>query len=210
MPTDKRRVQEFSCRHAAGDRRHQCLRHRHKPGRGFISTPRTSRTTAGDLDTPARSRAGPAAPPRCLLLYDDADLEVAVSPAQELRLTQHDILSIPRPGGQIERKDRSEGEVVVTSGLILLEIPDAPHRPGRQRRRHQRCASRSPRSRKHACWRATRTTPACFRQPAGGQRGGGAVDSAQETRRGRRHRPHLRILDVLIQAEDDEACPPTS
>jgi ATP-dependent DNA helicase RecQ len=41
------------------------------------------------------------------------------------RLTQHDIGSILKALRTIERKDRSDGEVVVTSGEILLEIPEA-------------------------------------------------------------------------------------
>ena len=61
---------------------------------------------------------------RCILLYDDADLDVQFRLLRNSRLTQHDIHSILKALRSIERKDRSEGEVVVTSGEILLEIPD--------------------------------------------------------------------------------------
>ncbi|MGX2040255.1 UvrD-helicase domain-containing protein [Methylocaldum sp. MU1018] len=63
-------------------------------------------------------------PARCLLLYDDADLDVQFRLLKNARLTQHDIYSILKALRQIERKDRSEGSVVVTSGEILLEIPE--------------------------------------------------------------------------------------
>ncbi|MBM3351308.1 MAG: RecQ family ATP-dependent DNA helicase [Betaproteobacteria bacterium] len=63
-------------------------------------------------------------PARCLLLYDDADLDVQFRLLKNARLTQHDIHSIMKALRQIERKDRSEGAVVVTSGEILLEIPE--------------------------------------------------------------------------------------
>lgn len=85
------------------------------------------------LDTPGSlenylqeaGRAGrDQAPARCILLYDDADLDVQFRLLRNSRLTQHDILSILKALRLIERKDRSEGAVVVTSGEILLEIPD--------------------------------------------------------------------------------------
>lgn len=63
-------------------------------------------------------------PARCILLYDDADLDVQFRLLRNSRLTQHDIHSILKALRLIERKDRSEGSVVVTSGEILLEIPD--------------------------------------------------------------------------------------
>ena len=106
----------------------------------------------------------------------------------------------------IERKDRSEGEVVVTSGEILLEIPDA-HRIDPD------ASDADTKVRIAVAWleearllarheNHTRVFPGSLLVA---QRGGGAVDPAQETRRGRRHRPLIcRILDVLIQAEDDE------
>ena len=65
------------------------------------------------------------APARCVLLYDEADLDVQFRLLKNSRLTQHDIGSILKALRTIERKDRSDGEVVVTSGEILLEIPEA-------------------------------------------------------------------------------------
>lgn len=85
------------------------------------------------LDTPGSlenylqeaGRAGrDQAPARCILLYDEADLDVQFRLLRNSRLTQHDIHSILKALRSIERKDRSEGAVVVTSGEILLEIPD--------------------------------------------------------------------------------------
>ncbi|WP_018989344.1 RecQ family ATP-dependent DNA helicase [Aromatoleum toluclasticum] len=86
------------------------------------------------LDTPGSlenylqeaGRAGrDQSPARCVLLYDDADLDVQFRLLRNSRLTQHDIGAILKALRAIERRDRSEGEVVVTSGEILLEIPDA-------------------------------------------------------------------------------------
>lgn len=86
------------------------------------------------LDTPGSlenylqeaGRAGrDQAPARCVLLYDEADLDVQFRLLKNSRLTQHDIGSILKALRTIERKDRSDGEVVVTSGEILLEIPEA-------------------------------------------------------------------------------------
>jgi len=85
------------------------------------------------LDTPGSlenylqeaGRAGrDQAPARCILLYDDADLDVQFRLLRNSRLTQQDIYAILKALRGIERKDRSEGSVVVTSGEILLEIPD--------------------------------------------------------------------------------------
>ncbi|MBC7860163.1 MAG: RecQ family ATP-dependent DNA helicase [Burkholderiaceae bacterium] len=63
-------------------------------------------------------------PARCILLYDDADLDVQFRLLRNSRLSQHDIHAILKALRAIERKDRSEGSVVVTSGEILLEIPE--------------------------------------------------------------------------------------
>jgi len=63
-------------------------------------------------------------PARCVLLYDDTDLDVQFRLLRSSKLTQHDIHAILKALRSIERKDRSEGSVVVTSGEILLEIPD--------------------------------------------------------------------------------------
>jgi ATP-dependent DNA helicase RecQ len=85
------------------------------------------------LDTPGSlenylqeaGRAGrDQAPARCILLFDEADLDVQFRLLRNSRLTQHDIASILKALRAIERKDRGEGEVVVTAGEILLEIPD--------------------------------------------------------------------------------------
>jgi ATP-dependent DNA helicase RecQ len=85
------------------------------------------------LDTPGSlenylqeaGRAGrDQAAARCVLLYDDTDLDVQFRLLRNSRLTQHDIYSILKALRSIERRDRSEGSVVVTSGEILLEIPD--------------------------------------------------------------------------------------
>lgn len=85
------------------------------------------------LDTPGSlenylqeaGRAGrDQSPARCILLFDEADLDVQFRLLRNSRLTQHDIHSILKALRKIERKDRSEGAVVVTSGEILLEIPD--------------------------------------------------------------------------------------
>lgn len=64
------------------------------------------------------------APARCVLLYDEADLDVQFRLLRNSKLSQHDIYAILKALRGIERKDRSEGSVVVTSGEILLEIPD--------------------------------------------------------------------------------------
>jgi ATP-dependent DNA helicase RecQ len=61
---------------------------------------------------------------RCVLLYDDADLDVQFRLLRSSRLTQNDIHAILKALRSIEKKDRSDGSVVVTSGEILLEIPD--------------------------------------------------------------------------------------
>ncbi len=85
------------------------------------------------LDTPGSlenylqeaGRAGrDQAPARCVLLYDDADLDVQFRLLRNSKLTQQDIYAILKALRSIEKKDRSEGSVVVTSGEILLEIPD--------------------------------------------------------------------------------------
>jgi len=83
------------------------------------------------LDTPGSlenylqeaGRAGrDQAPARCVLLYDDADLDVQFRLLRNSKLTQQDIQAILKALRTIEKKDRSEGALVVTSGEILLEI----------------------------------------------------------------------------------------
>lgn len=63
-------------------------------------------------------------PARCVLLFDDADLDVQFRLLRNSKLTQQDIQSILKALRTIEKKDRSEGALVVTSGEILLEISD--------------------------------------------------------------------------------------
>ena len=68
-------------------------------------------------------------PARCILLYDEADMDVQFRLLKNARLTQHDIQSILKALRQIHRKDRhnkddDSREVVATSGEILLEIPE--------------------------------------------------------------------------------------
>ena len=63
-------------------------------------------------------------PARCILLFDDADMDVQFRLLRNSRLTQHDIHSILKALRAIERKDHGDGSVVVTSGEILLEIPE--------------------------------------------------------------------------------------
>ncbi|MDR1349385.1 MAG: RecQ family ATP-dependent DNA helicase [Zoogloeaceae bacterium] len=62
---------------------------------------------------------------RCILLYDeDTDPNVQFRLLRNSCLTQHDIQTILKALRAIERKDRSTGDVVVTSGEILLETTD--------------------------------------------------------------------------------------
>ncbi|MDR2788330.1 MAG: RecQ family ATP-dependent DNA helicase, partial [Candidatus Accumulibacter sp.] len=63
-------------------------------------------------------------PARCVLLYDDVDLDVQFRLLKKARLSRHDIQVILKALRAIGRKDRSEGEVVVTAGEILREIPE--------------------------------------------------------------------------------------
>jgi len=166
------------------------------------------------LDTPGSlenylqeaGRAGrDQAPARCILLYDDADLDVQFRLLKNSRLTQHDIHAILKALRAIERKDRSEGQVVVTSGEILLEIPDA-HRidpdasdadtkvriavawleEARLLERHENHTRVFPGSLLVANEEEARTI---LRKKLG-------PDADIE--------PYLRILTILIQAEDDE------
>ncbi len=85
------------------------------------------------LDTPGSlenylqeaGRAGrDQAPARCVLLYDEADLDVQFRLLKNSVLSAHDINTILKALRSIERKSGRHGEAVVTSGEILLEIPD--------------------------------------------------------------------------------------
>ncbi len=166
------------------------------------------------LDTPGSlenylqeaGRAGrDQAPARCMLLFDDADLDVQFRLLRNSRLTQHDILSILKALRSIERKDRSEGEVVVTSGEILLQIPD-------QHRIDPDASDADTKVRIAVAWleearllerreNHTRVFP------------GSLLVTNEAEARAILHKkigkdtdiePYLRILSVLIQAEDDE------
>lgn len=64
-------------------------------------------------------------PARCVLLYDESDLDVQFRLLRNSKLSQQDIQTILKALRSIERKDRAENEVVVTSGEILLELPEA-------------------------------------------------------------------------------------
>ena len=64
------------------------------------------------------------APARCVLLYDDADLDVQFRLLRNARLNQHDIRSILKALRSIRKKDGSDGEVIVSSGEVLLELPE--------------------------------------------------------------------------------------
>ena len=165
------------------------------------------------LDTPARSRTTcrrPAAPARpgagaLSVALRRRRPRGAVSPAKNSRLSQHDILSILKALRSIERKDRSEGEVVVTSGEILLEIPDA-HRIDPD------ASDADTKVRIAVAWleearllarheNHTRVFPAACWWPARRRRG---RSCAKKLGADADIGPYLRILDVLIRAEDDE------
>ncbi|HRP96570.1 MAG TPA: RecQ family ATP-dependent DNA helicase [Rhodocyclaceae bacterium] len=166
------------------------------------------------LDTPGSlenylqeaGRAGrDQAPARCILLYDDADLEVQFRLLKNSRLTQHDIHAILKALRAIERKDRSEGQVVVTSGEILLEIPD-------KHRIDPDASDADTKVRIAVAWleearllerheNHTRVFP------------GSLLVTNLDDARARLHKklgaeadvePYLRILSALLQARDDE------
>lgn len=166
------------------------------------------------LDTPGSlenylqeaGRAGrDQSPARCILLYDDADLDVQFRLLKNSRLTQHDIGAILKALRAIERKDRSEGQVVVTSGEILLEIPDA-HRIDPD------ASDADTKVRIAVAWleearllerheNHTRVFPGSL-----------LVANEEEARSVLRRKlgadadiePYVRILSILMQAEDDE------
>ncbi|WP_217160954.1 RecQ family ATP-dependent DNA helicase [Thiocystis violascens] len=167
------------------------------------------------LDTPGSlenylqeaGRAGrDQAPARCILLFDDADLEVQFRLLKHSRLTQHDIHAILKALRAIERKDRSEGQVVVTSGEILLEIPD-------QHRIDPDAKDADTKVRIAVAWleearllerheNHTRVFPGSL-----------LVASLDEARIALRRKlgaaadidPYLQILSALLQADDDES-----
>ena len=84
------------------------------------------------LDTPGSlenylqeaGRAGrDQAAARCVLLYDDTDLDVQFRLLKNARLTQGDIQSILRALRAIKQQDRSDDEVVASTGEILRHAP---------------------------------------------------------------------------------------
>jgi ATP-dependent DNA helicase RecQ len=111
-------------------------------------------------------------PSRCILLFDEADLDIQFRLLKNARLTQYDIHTILKALRSIARKDRDDKEVIVTSGEILAGITgSATYRPGRAGCRYQgqnrrRLAGRSP------AFGAPRKQYAGFpRQPSGFQSG---------------------------------------
>lgn len=69
-------------------------------------------------------------PARCILLYDESDLDVQFRLLKNARLSQQDIYAILKALRQIKRKDRGNGDdpIVTTSAEILLEIPESQQR----------------------------------------------------------------------------------
>lgn len=63
-------------------------------------------------------------PARCVLLYDEVDLDVQFRLLKNARLTQGDIQSILRSLRAIRTRDRAEDEVVASTGEILRQAPD--------------------------------------------------------------------------------------
>ncbi|WP_150050839.1 RecQ family ATP-dependent DNA helicase [Methylomonas rhizoryzae] len=63
-------------------------------------------------------------PARCVLLFDEADMEVQFRLLRNSRLSQKDIYAILKALRSLDHKERAEGKLVVSSGEILLEIPD--------------------------------------------------------------------------------------
>ncbi len=166
------------------------------------------------LDTPGSlenylqeaGRAGrDQAPARCVLLYDDADLDVQFRLLRNSVLTQHDIQSILKALREIERKDRSSGEVVVTSGEILLEIPE-------QQRLDPDAADTDTKVRIAIAWleeaRLLERQENYTHILPGSLRIDGLEDAEQRLREKLGPQadlgPYLKILSILIQANDDE------
>lgn len=166
------------------------------------------------LDTPGSlenylqeaGRAGrDQAPARCILLYDEADLDVQFRLLKNSRLTQHDIGAILKALRTIQRKDRSDGEVVVTSGEILLEIPDA-HRIDPD------ASDADTKVRIAVAWLEEAQILERHENRTNVFPGSLLVASEDEARAILEKKlgpntdiqPYLRILGILIQAEDDE------
>ncbi len=79
--------------------------------------------TPGSLENDIQEAGRDQEPAQCVLLDDDADLDIQFRLLKHSRLSQNDIRAIPKALRAIERKDRREGEVIVTTGEILLETP---------------------------------------------------------------------------------------
>lgn len=65
---------------------------------------------------------------RCVLLYDEEDLDVQFRLLRSARLTQHDIRSILKALRGLHKRGRpakDDHDVIVSSGEILLELPDS-------------------------------------------------------------------------------------
>lgn len=207
LPTEKRSVQEAFL---AGDLR--VIAATNAFGMG-VDKPDVR--TVIHLDTPGSlenylQEAGRAGrdqePARCLLLYDDADLDVQFRLLKNARLTQHDIHAILKALRQIERKDRSEGSVVVTSGEILLELPE-------KSRIDPDASDADTKVRIAVAWleearllerheNHTRVFPGSLRV--------GSLEEAETVLRKKfgadaKIEPYLAILSLLLQAGDDES-----
>jgi ATP-dependent DNA helicase RecQ len=63
-------------------------------------------------------------PARCVLLFDEADLEVQFRLLRNSRLSPKDIYAILKALRSLDRKEHAEGKLVVSSGEIMREIPD--------------------------------------------------------------------------------------
>ena len=166
------------------------------------------------LDTPGSlenylqeaGRAGrDQAPARGILLYDETDLDVQFRLLKNSRLNQHDIGAILKALRTIERKDRCNGEVVVTSCEILLEIPDA-HRIDPD------ASDSDTKVRIAVAWLEEARLLARHENHTRVFPGSLQVSNEEEARVILEKRlgadtdigPYLKILSVLIQAEDDE------
>ncbi|GHT94813.1 helicase [Betaproteobacteria bacterium] len=143
---------------------------------------------------------------RCILLYDgESDPTVQFRLLKNSCLTQHDIQTILKALRAIEKKDRGKGEVVVTSGEILLETPDRSNIDPDSRDADTKVriavawleeARLLERHENH-----TRVFPGSL-----------LVASLDEARERLRHKPgketdlepYVQILSALIQAKDDE------
>lgn len=63
-------------------------------------------------------------PARCVLLFDENDIDVQFRLLRDSRLTRDDIAAILKALRHIDRQDKSQGTVIASSGEILLEIQE--------------------------------------------------------------------------------------